>query len=150
MRNRAKCKACGDILESFHENDWVSCKCSEISICGGNVRLECSAKDWKNFLRVDDHGNVIVPKVVQKDDVKLQQDENDVKLQPKLTTFKEKLDMLKSMVNHFEELPKHIMDSAITHYDLYSIALVIVSLLEELDPQPIVPQSSPDPEKPSD
>ena len=69
MRNRAKCKLCSDILESFHEHDWVSCKCGEISICGGNVKLECSAKDWKSFLRVDDQGNVIVPKVMQKDEV---------------------------------------------------------------------------------
>jgi hypothetical protein len=150
MRNRAKCKVCGDILESFHEHDWVSCKCAEISICGGNIRLECAAKDWKNFLRVDDLDHIIVPKVVQKDAEKLQQDDNAITLQSDRPDFKEKLDMLKSMVNHFEELPKHVMESPINHYDFYSMALVIISLLEQLDPQPSSPQSSQDPQKPSD
>jgi hypothetical protein len=27
MRNKAKCLNCGDIVESKHRNDWVSCSC---------------------------------------------------------------------------------------------------------------------------
>lgn len=63
MRNRAKCKLCGDILESFHEFDYQTCKCNEISISGGLIRYECAAKDFSNFLRVDDEGNEIVPTI---------------------------------------------------------------------------------------
>lgn len=99
MRNRAKCKLCNDILESFHEHDWVSCKCGEISICGGNVKLECSAKDWKSFLRVDDQGNVIVPKVVQKDEV-------EAIVEPKALSKAEKIAMLEEMVKNLENLPR--------------------------------------------
>jgi len=144
MRNRAKCKLCGDILESFHEHDYVCCKCGEISICGGNVKLECSAKDWTNFLRVDDQNHVIVPKVVQKDEEKPAMD-----VEKPLGYF-DKLDMLKSMVGHFEDLPKHVMDAPINHYDFYSFALVVISLLEQLDPQPSLLPLSQDPKKPSD
>jgi hypothetical protein len=68
MRNRAKCKLCGDILESFHEFDYQTCKCNEISISGGLIKYECAAKDFANFLRVDDEGNEIVPKISSKDE----------------------------------------------------------------------------------
>ncbi len=55
MKNRAKCKKCHSVLESFHEFDYITCKCGEIAISGGNQKLECYANDWSNFLRVDDN-----------------------------------------------------------------------------------------------
>ena len=64
MRNRAKCKLCGDIIESFHEFDHVICKCDQIAISGGQVKYECAARSFDNFLRIDDEGNQIVPSVV--------------------------------------------------------------------------------------
>jgi hypothetical protein len=64
MTNRAKCKLCGDILESLHRHDYVTCKCGEIFIDGGNDLLRCGAKDFANFLRLDDEGNEIVVKVI--------------------------------------------------------------------------------------
>lgn len=27
LRNRARCKHCGDVVESIHRRDWVSCSC---------------------------------------------------------------------------------------------------------------------------
>lgn len=126
MRNRAKCKLCSDILESFHEHDWVSCKCGEISICGGNVKLECSAKDWKSFLRVDDQGNVIVPKVMHKDEV-------EAIVEPKALSKAEKIAMLEEMVKNLENLPQNVMSTPINHYDFYSYLLVVVSILSDTD-----------------
>lgn len=35
VRNRAKCKRCGDIIESKHTHDFVSCKCKAITLDGG-------------------------------------------------------------------------------------------------------------------
>lgn len=35
VRNMAKCKRCGDIIESKHKYDFVSCKCKAISLDGG-------------------------------------------------------------------------------------------------------------------
>ena len=40
MRNRAKCKLCSSVIESYHRYDEVSCKCGEINISGGNDVLE--------------------------------------------------------------------------------------------------------------
>jgi len=35
IRNRAKCKLCGDIIESKYRHDFVTCKCGAISVDGG-------------------------------------------------------------------------------------------------------------------
>jgi c-di-AMP phosphodiesterase-like protein len=59
MRNRAKCRLCGDILESFHEHDRVECGCGEITISGGQVRYEVAYRNIENLLRLDDNDNEI-------------------------------------------------------------------------------------------
>ena len=66
MKNRAKCKLCGDVIESFHSYDYVACRCGEIAVDGGMDNFRCIANDFGNFLRVDDEGNEIVVKVVEK------------------------------------------------------------------------------------
>jgi ribosomal protein S27AE len=35
IRNSAKCKKCGDEIESKHRHDFVSCKCGSIFTDGG-------------------------------------------------------------------------------------------------------------------
>ena len=35
VRNRVKCKKCGDIIESKHRHDFVWCKCQSIFTDGG-------------------------------------------------------------------------------------------------------------------
>jgi hypothetical protein len=59
MRNRAKCKLCNDILESFHVNDRVECSCGEISITGGQHAFECAYRNISSFIRLDDNGKEI-------------------------------------------------------------------------------------------
>ena len=118
MKNRAKCKLCASIIESFHDLDYVSCKCGHISVSGGD-NMECSAIDWNNFFRVDDQGNEIV--VTVKDD--------NVK-----PLYKEKLDredllkMLEDMIKHYENLPQNVLNAPITGYDLTSFMLLVSSL----------------------
>jgi len=34
-RNRAKCKKCGDVIESEYRHDFVTCTCGAISVDGG-------------------------------------------------------------------------------------------------------------------
>ena len=153
MRNRAKCKLCASVIESHHRYDWVGCQCGEITVSGGNDKYECSAKNWDNFLRVDDQDNVIVPKVVSndaKEAVKLQLSDNSVILQSNAISYAEKLSMLKEMVKNLDDLPQEIMMQPINHYDFYSFVAVIISLLEQVDPRPSSLQPAPDPQKPSD
>ena len=33
--NKARCKLCGDVIESKHRHDFVACKCGEIAVDGG-------------------------------------------------------------------------------------------------------------------
>jgi hypothetical protein len=35
MRNRVKCKQCGDVIESLLRHDWVQCRCHAIFTDGG-------------------------------------------------------------------------------------------------------------------
>ena len=34
-RNRARCKVCGDEIQSRHRHDYVACKCGKIAVDGG-------------------------------------------------------------------------------------------------------------------
>lgn len=121
MRNRAKCKKCNSIIESYHQYDYVSCKCEEISISGGNYSLDCSAKNWANFLRVDDEGNEIVVTVKDKDEPIAQ-----AKGKP---NRQELIDMLEEMIKGYERLPEYAKQSPISHYDFLSALLLLSEIL---------------------
>ena len=122
MKNRAKCKLCNSVIESFHDSDMVHCKCSEIYVYGGEA-MKCAANDWKNFVRVDDIGNEIIPKIVDKDsDVK----QLDIDTKP---TKKELLDMLEQDIKNMENLPQGAMLTPITHYDFCSSLMLLLAIL---------------------
>ncbi|HUX79861.1 MAG TPA: hypothetical protein VMW10_08990 [Alphaproteobacteria bacterium] len=127
MINRAKCKLCNSIIESYHATDLVLCKCGEISVDGGNA-LKCSANDWANFIRVDDQGNEIIPQIKEKDAVK----PLDVETTSK-PTKKELLNMLDEMIKNIENLPQDAMLAPINHYDYCSSLLLLSSILREMD-----------------
>lgn len=120
MKNRAKCKLCLCIIESFHPGDYVTCKCDEISVSGG-LNMLCAAKNWFNFIRVDDLGNEIVVKA--ESDVKPIYNQN---IRPKR---EELLKMLDDMIEKIESLPTHAMTSPVTHYDLASSLILLSSIL---------------------
>lgn len=126
MKNRAKCKLCFDILESFHLHDYVTCKCGEISISGGNDKLECSAKDWNNFLRIDDQGNEVVVKVKDSVEVSASNDK-----EPPIMTTDDKIEMLEAMIKNVESLPQKAMLAPVNHYDLCTYMILILSILKD-------------------
>lgn len=45
LRNRAKCKLCGDVVESKHVHDWVQCKCKAMFTDGGTDYIRRGAKN---------------------------------------------------------------------------------------------------------
>lgn len=51
IRNRARCKKCGDIIESKYRHDFVECKCGSIFIDGGldYMRMGGNAEDIDNL-----------------------------------------------------------------------------------------------------
>ena len=124
MKNRAKCKLCQDIIESFHRQDYITCKCGEISIDGGLDFYKAAAKDWSNFLRVDDEGNEIQVQVKEKD--------NDVKEEiTHKPSKKELLSNLQEMVKTFNDLPQEAMMAPINHYDFSSLLSVLLVLFSD-------------------
>lgn len=135
MRNRAKCKLCNDVLESYHRYDYVTCKCGEISIDGGNDYCNAAAKDWTNFLRIDDDGKEIPIKVIDKlsgEDTNTSTPLSDVKRldMPKITRA-DKRQALNDMIQKYEQLPQNALIQPCTHYDVLSVLLMIKSLDED-------------------
>lgn len=126
MKNRAKCKLCSTVIESFHATDLLQCKCGEISVYGGDA-LKCAAKDWGNFLRIDDEGNEIIIKVSELSTNQETQNNNDTKHIP---SKKELLEMLHEMIKSVEGLPQHAMNAPITHYDYASLLILLAALFE--------------------
>lgn len=120
MKNRAKCKLCHSIIESFHPTDYVICNCGEISVYGGDSMI-CSAKNWDNFLRVDDEGNEIF--------ITVKSPQEEVKDRKKITRAEMK-DIVNEIKRKIELLPTHAMDLPLNHYDYLSILMLFSSILE--------------------
>ncbi len=127
MKNRAKCKLCNSIIESFHSTDYVTCKCGEIAVNEGESMI-CFAKDFKNFVRVDDNGNEILVKI---------QDEFDeiMKNVPesaseKLTKKEDLIKELDELIKGIERLPQQAMLTPITHADFCSLMMLLSAILK--------------------
>jgi len=125
MKNRAKCKLCNSIIESFHRYDYVTCSCGEIAVDGGNEYFKASAGDFNNFLRVDDEGNEIVVTLVEKG-----QSQEDEKTKP---TKDELIKILDSMISNIESLPQEAMLCNITNYDYCSLLILLSSIFKTSD-----------------
>jgi hypothetical protein len=121
MKNRAKCKLCESIIESFHDTDYVICKCGHITVSGGQ-KMECSAIDWANFLRVDDQGNVIIVHVKERDVKPLDNGSKPSK--------EDLLKMLDEMIEGYEKLPDQAKYSPVNHYDMLSALLLVSSIFK--------------------
>jgi hypothetical protein len=125
MKNRAKCKLCNTVIESFHSEHVDICACGQISVEGGDS-LRCGAKDWNNFIRVDDQGNEIIIKVKNENVKQLDIPSNK-------PTRKELLGMLDEMIKNIEGLPPAAMTTHITHYDFASCLLLFSSIFRCTD-----------------
>lgn len=126
MRNRAKCKLCKSIIESFTLYDYVMCKCGEIAISGGTQEANCSAKNWNNFLRIDDLNNEVIPKIIDPNmpsDTTLAEDISQTKL-----TKKDMLKMLEEMINGYERLPQQALNGPVSNLDMISALMLIKSI----------------------
>jgi predicted nucleic acid-binding Zn-ribbon protein len=112
MKNRAKCKVCKSIIESFHSTDLVICNCGEIFVDGGDA-MKCGATDFANFLRVDDHGNEIVVTVTEKNEPIESRIDDPIGFS------------IDEMIKNIESLPEHAKSSSVTQYDLMSVLLIL-------------------------
>jgi hypothetical protein len=123
MRNRAKCRLCGDVIESLHLHDYVPCKCDEIAVDGGSQYWRVFAKSWDNFIRLDDEGNEVIPQIEDKVETPKPAIE-----EPKPLSREDKLVMLEAFAQSIERLPEHALMSPVSHADLYQAILLITSI----------------------
>lgn len=121
MRNRAKCKKCQSIIESFHATDMVFCKCGRIYVDGGDA-LKCGADDFNDFLRVDDQGNEIEIKVVEEN-----KDEKPLYIDK--PGRDELIKMLEEVINSYDRMPPIAMDAHCTNRDLQSCMFLMLQIL---------------------
>lgn len=49
LRNMARCRRCGDLIESKTRHDFVTCRCGRISVDGGHDYLKRSALDFTDL-----------------------------------------------------------------------------------------------------
>lgn len=124
MRNRAKCKLCGEILESFALLDFVSCKCGEIAINGGDMKYETYAKDYSNFLRVDDEGNEIVVELKENGKERVKLDDTSK------PTREDLISILDEMIASYEKLPPAAGLTNVTQNDLHATLLLIAQIFK--------------------
>lgn len=125
MRNRAKCKKCQQIIESFHSTDFVICGCNEIAVDGGEA-LKCFARDWTNFLRVDDEGNEIVPEIKEAN-----MPSHTTLVEDISTKDGDALEALKAMIDSYVKLPRHVIDSPATSGDLCNVMMIIYQAMRD-------------------
>lgn len=123
MKNRAKCKKCGDIIESYHSTDYVMCKCNAIALDGGDG-MRCFADDLGDIIRIDDDGNEIIPKIVDKTITICA----DPVVKPSRADM---LDMLSEMIKSYESLPMSAMHAPSTNADMLSALMLISEILRQ-------------------
>ena len=54
IRNKIRCKKCGEIIESFSVHDFKFCKCEAVAVDGGHEYLRrCgNQEDWEDHSEV--------------------------------------------------------------------------------------------------
>jgi len=127
-RNRAKCRLCSEVIESLFDEDYQICKCAEIAITGGKSCYKAMAKNWENFLRIDDNGTEIQVTVLEKDSdpgIQTKQDKNPI--QP--LSKEDRIAMLDEEIKMYESLPEPALYQSATQYDLYRFLLIMSSVL---------------------
>lgn len=125
MRNRAKCKKCQQIIESVDK--YIVCSCREIGI---GPHLYAAARDWDNFVRIDDDGNEI--SVRYEDKGNDQDQEINKQEEAHKPTKDDMIRMLDEMVKSYENLPQPALLSPVSHSDFLSLLMLVSSLFKSI------------------
>lgn len=128
MKNRAKCRLCGDVIESLTQYDIVECSCKEISIWGGEYELRCHARDFKNFLRIDGEGRERQVKYIDINEAN--ESNGQAEDEPKKPTREELIEELDTLIKYIGDYPPHKLHSACSYADLRDFCSLISSVLK--------------------
>lgn len=85
--------------------------------------MKVYANDFSNVIRVDDNGNEIIPKVIEKEDEVIEVKEK--------VTKESLIGMLEEQVNAYERLPKDAYYSPVVVADLVSLMMILLSIFKD-------------------
>jgi hypothetical protein len=127
VKNRAKCKLCSSIIESFHPTDHVICKCGEIELNGGDAMF-AKANNFANFIRVDDLGNEVLVKYKGPSDQ--QKDDDTPQDAPKEFTYKELVDEFERLIHADEEIISQGNHHNASMFDLWRYMIHLLKIFK--------------------
>ncbi len=58
VANKARCRLCGDIIESKNRHDWQTCSCGAIFVDGGRVYLRRGARNFEDLEELSEFEDV--------------------------------------------------------------------------------------------
>ena len=58
LTNKAKCLICGDVIESKHRHDFVTCTCGNLSVDGGKDYCKRSVKEVDKYEELSEYSTV--------------------------------------------------------------------------------------------
>lgn len=127
MKNRAKCKKCLSIIESFLPDEMIYCKCGAIAVCDGTA-MRMWPLNSPDFLRIDDVGNEIKVRYEDKgaEGSNDKSDENGYK-NPSKT---ELIQALEDSLTYTENTPDHEKHSFVTHVALCYYLRAVINILK--------------------
>lgn len=130
MRNRAKCKKCQSIIESLLPDDTQVCECGEIGIWGGEIEYKSFAKDYSNFLRVDDSGEEHEVTYLGTPVEKNMGEETNSEKNLSQPTLGEMIDSVKAQIKAIENLPDAAKWQAVNQLDLLSVYYILLGFFQ--------------------
>lgn len=68
IKNAVQCKKCGDIIESKHTHDYVTCKCGNVSVDGGKDYCKRSFKEWDSWIDMSEYEHKATYEVTLKEE----------------------------------------------------------------------------------
>jgi hypothetical protein len=80
----------------------------------GGAAMRCAAREWSNFVRVDDLGNEIKITVI---------DQNEQK-----PTKNDLLDQLRAQMTYLENLPAQALSASASNYDLFALMALLLAI----------------------
>ncbi len=59
IKNAVKCLKCGDIIESVHRHDFVTCSCGNVSVDGGKDYLRRCFQEENSYIEMSKTEEVV-------------------------------------------------------------------------------------------
>lgn len=124
-RNRIRCLDCGSEVESVARNDLQMCDCGSCGVDGGTDYYKLLYKDIKKIRRIaDDDSEIEI-----REQGEVMEVENEMPSEKR--TKEELLKSLDLVIETFKSLPQNAMMAPMTHYDYYSLLILMRDLFAE-------------------